>query len=112
MNARDPKPKLAAPASPSEVVIALTVERITVSGIELTAPEAQRFAALLTEELKRRLIEQFAVKDSDIDAETLRFDLSEIVLNLDQPGDVNDAAREIARRLALTLESAARKGAS
>ena len=112
MNARDPKPKSAAQPSPAEFLIALTVERITVTGIELMEPEAQRFEALLTEELKRRLTEQFAVKDSDINAETLRFDLSEIVLNLDQPGDLNQAAREIARRLALTLESAATKGKS
>jgi hypothetical protein len=111
-NVRELKPKPAAQPTPAEYLIALAVERITVTGIELTEPEVQRFEALLTVELKRRLTEQFAVKDADINAETLRFDLSEIVLSLDQPSDVTQAAREIARRLALTLESAATKGKS
>jgi hypothetical protein len=110
MNPRDPKPKSTAPPSPAELLIGLTVERITVTGIELSPLETQRFEALLVDELKRRLIEQFSVADTDINAESLRFDLSEIVLNLEQPGDANQAAREIARRLALTLETAARKG--
>ena len=111
-NPRDPKPKSTAPPDLPELRIALTVERIAVTGIELTEPESQRFAALLTDELKRRLTEQFAVTDADINAETLRFDLSEIVLTLEQPYDLNQAVREIARRLALTLELAARKGKS
>jgi hypothetical protein len=109
---RDPKPKAAAAPTPAELLITLTVERITITGIDLSPLETQRFEALLIEELKRRLAEQFAVKDTDINAETLRFDLSEITLNLDQPDDMTQSAREIARRLALTLESAVKKGAS
>jgi hypothetical protein len=112
MNPRDPKPKTPAPPSPAELLIELAVERITITGIELSPLETQRFEALLLDELKRRLIEEFSVADTDINAESLRFDLSEVVLNLEQPGDAAQTAREIARRLALTLETAARKGKS
>ena len=47
MNPRDPKPKSTAPPSPAELLIGLTVERITITGIELSPLEAQRFEALL-----------------------------------------------------------------
>jgi hypothetical protein len=111
-NPRDAKPTAVAQPSPAEERIALAVERITIAGVELSPLDSQRFEAMLIAELQRRLIEQFSIDNTNLEAETLRFDLSEIVLDLDQPGDLNATVGEVARRLALTLESAVRKGAS
>lgn len=111
MNRREPLPNMAAQPAPREARLALTVEQILVTGLDLSPLETQRFTALLIAELQQRLVAQFALSAQEINAEPLRFDLGALVLTLDQPGDASEAARTIARRLALTLASAAQKGA-
>jgi hypothetical protein len=111
-NPRPLKQKPAAQAPLSEETLRLTVDRIVVSGLELAPHEAQRFEALLVTELKHRLAEQFAVLDTGIQSEVLRSDWDAIVLELDHPAGLSEVAQEIARRLALALQTAAQKGAT
>ena len=113
--ARKPKPKMSSIPGNVPLVeerLRLTVDRIIVGGLEMTPLEAQRFDALLATELKRLLAEQAAVSMPGIQNETLRSDWGAIVLEMDNPGGMAELANEIARRLALTLQTAAQKGAA
>ena len=96
----------------AEEILRLTVDRIVVSGLELAPEEAQRFEALLVAELKRLLAAQGAVFDAGVQNETLRRGLGDLVLDLDQPASLAETAHEVARRLALSLQTAVQRGAA
>ena len=104
------KPKDSAELPLSQETLRLTVDRIVVSGLELRLDEAQRFEALLMMELKHLLAEETAVSGG-IQGETLRSDWGAILLETEQPADLAGLAHQVARRLALTLLTAAQKGA-
>ncbi len=96
----------------AEEILRLTVDRIVVSGLELAPQEAQRFEALLITELKRLLAEQAAVFDAGLQNETLRSDWSDLLVEVNHPADLAEAVHEVARRLALSLQNAAQRGAA